>query len=54
VIFAYLFLGSESPTCLESADVNNSGASEILDGIDLLNWLFTGGAEPAAAPAACG
>jgi hypothetical protein len=56
-IFAYLFLGSDSPTCLESADVNNSGTIDISDGIAVLNWLFGSGEEPAApgpAPAPCG
>ncbi|MBI4603524.1 MAG: VCBS repeat-containing protein, partial [Planctomycetes bacterium] len=47
-IFGYLFLGSESPRCLESADVNNDGAIDLSDGIAILNWLFTGGLEPAA------
>jgi len=32
-IFGYLFLGSDYPTRLESADVNNSGEIDISDGI---------------------
>jgi hypothetical protein len=56
-IFGYLFLGSDSPTCLESADANNSGAIDISDGVAILNWLFGSGEDPAApgpATAPCG
>ena len=56
-IFGYLFLGSDTPTCLESADVNNSGVIDISDGVAILNWLFGDGPEPAVpgpAPSACG
>ena len=41
-IFDYLFLGSDSPTCLESGDVNNSGAIDTSDGIAVLTSLFPG------------
>jgi hypothetical protein len=56
-IFGYLFLGSDSPACLESADVNNDATIDISDGVAILNWLFGSGEEPAApgpAPSACG
>jgi len=47
-IFDYLFLGSDSPTCLESADTNNDATIDISDGIATLQYLFNGGPPPAA------
>ena len=56
-IFGWLFLGDDSPTCREAADVQNDGEVDISDGIALLGFLFLG-ASPPAPPgppeAACG
>jgi hypothetical protein len=46
-IFGWLFLGDDSPTCLEAADVQNDGEVDISDGIALLGFLFLGAPPPA-------
>src|SRR6185503_20845325 len=48
------FLGSECPSCADSADVNDDGSNDITDPVALLSFLFTGGPEPPAPAAACG
>ena len=46
-LFEWLFIaGSEEITCLDAADVDNSGTINILDGLSLLLWAFDGGAPP--------
>jgi hypothetical protein len=47
-IFAFLFLGGEEPSCVESADPNNDANVDISDGIYLLADLFLGGPDPVA------
>ncbi len=49
----YLFLGGETPPCLEAADANGDGGGldrppNISDPVALLNWLFLGGPAPPA------
>jgi L-ascorbate metabolism protein UlaG (beta-lactamase superfamily) len=48
------FLGTECAACADAADVDDDGASNITDPIYLLNFLFTGGPDPAAPGGACG
>jgi hypothetical protein len=54
-ILGYLFLGSQTPSCLDAADADDSGDVEITDALRILNYLFLGGvAIPAPGPASCG
>ena len=46
-ILNYLFLGGETPGCLEAANPNDDDGVNITDGIYVLNFLFLGGPEPA-------
>ena len=43
----YLFLGGNTPPCLDASDVDDNGVLEITDAIRLLNFLFLGGQAPA-------
>ncbi len=53
--FGYLFLGSQSPTCLDALDANDDGKINITDGIFALNFLFLGGPEiPPPGHVGCG
>ena len=52
-ILNYLFLEGDTPGCLNTADVDDSGQVDITDGVYLLNYLFIGGAPPAEPLAAC-
>jgi hypothetical protein len=54
-IFGFLFLGNpKSLSCEDAADTNDTGNVDLTDGIYLLNYLFSGGKEPAAPFPACG
>ena len=54
-VLNHLFLGSDTPTCRETADVDDDGQLAITDAISILNFLFLGGDPPAApGPADCG
>jgi hypothetical protein len=53
-IFSYLFLGGETPTCVEAADADDSGIINIGDGVYLLGWLFLGGDAPPVPFLDCG
>ncbi|HVR74449.1 MAG TPA: hypothetical protein VMT52_08965 [Planctomycetota bacterium] len=44
----YLFLGSDTPPCLDAADTNDDGSTDIADPIYTLSALFSGGPPPAA------
>ncbi|MBI4602844.1 MAG: VCBS repeat-containing protein [Planctomycetes bacterium] len=46
-ILGYLFLGSQAPLCLESADWDDDGSVDISDPIALLRYNFAGGPPPA-------
>jgi hypothetical protein len=50
----YLFLGTESPTCMDAADSNDDGNLDIADPLYTLGFLFLGGREPPAPFAVCG
>ena len=41
--FAWLFLGGESPDCLDAVDSNDDGRADLADGVYTLNALFRGG-----------
>ena len=45
--FRFLFQGSATPECLESADADNNGRIELTDGVNLLQFLFRNGRPPA-------
>jgi len=47
-ILGFLFLGAETPSCLDAVDVDDDGTLNINDAIRLLNYLFLGGAGPEA------
>jgi hypothetical protein len=55
-VFNFLFLGGDTPTCLEAADTNDADdAINLTDGIYVLNFLFLGGdAPPEPGPFDCG
>lgn len=43
VIVAYLFNGGGRPSCMDAADVNDSGDVDLADGVHLLRQLLLGG-----------
>lgn len=45
-LLEFLFLGKQSPTCEDAADVNDDGKMDITDAINLLEFLFLGGEPP--------
>ena len=49
-----LFVEASQHPCAKSADTNDTGVVDVTDALYLLNFLFTGGAPPAAPFAACG
>ncbi|HBO53584.1 MAG TPA: hypothetical protein DD471_16460, partial [Planctomycetes bacterium] len=53
-ILNFLFLGGDSPGCLEAADADDNGAVQMTDGIYILNFLFLGGAAMPAPHPDCG
>ncbi|MEM7262428.1 MAG: hypothetical protein AAF488_10600, partial [Planctomycetota bacterium] len=57
-VLNFLFLGGTEPSCMDSADPDDSGRVDITDGIYLLNFLFLGGQPPlppsGLAPNDCG
>jgi hypothetical protein len=54
-LLGYLFLGGETPPCLDAADANDDSAVSITDGIHILNALFLGGPQPLPpGPNTCG
>jgi hypothetical protein len=48
------FLGSDCPSCLDAADVNDDGRVDLSDAVALLTWRFLGSAPPASPFATCG
>jgi len=42
-IFGFLFLGADSPSCMEAANANNDDKLDISDGVYILSFLFSGG-----------
>jgi hypothetical protein len=47
-VLGHLFLGEETPPCLDAADANDDGAVDISDAIYLLGFLFLGADQPPA------
>jgi hypothetical protein len=47
-IFNWLFLGGQTPGCLEAANPNDGAVINITSGVYLLNFLFLGGPSPPA------
>jgi hypothetical protein len=50
----FLFLGTQSPTCEKSVDVDDSGLMDLNDPISLLEHLFLGDPAPSAPYPGCG
>ncbi len=48
-ILNYLFVGAETPRCLESADADDNGEVQITDAVRILGYLFLG-TEPLPLP----
>jgi hypothetical protein len=46
-ILGFLFLGGQSPTCLDAADSDDNGQLQLTDAVRILGFLFLGGAAPA-------
>jgi hypothetical protein len=44
-ILGYLFLGTKTPACLDSADADDDGIVELTDAVYLLSFLFLGTAQ---------
>lgn len=42
----YLFLGGESPACLDATDANDDGLVQISDAVTIFAFLFSGGSAP--------
>jgi hypothetical protein len=54
-VLGFLFLGGDSPPCLDAADSDDSGSLDITDGAALNNFLFLGDRPPPPpGPFACG
>jgi len=53
-ILNYLFLGLDTPPCLEACDSDGSGSINITDAIFTLGYLFLGGPAPPPPGPACG
>ncbi len=53
-LLQYIFLGLEAPSCLDAADINDSGTIDIADPISLLTYLFAGAPAPPVPFTACG
>jgi len=53
-VLSFLFTGGDTPACMDSADVDDTGNIEITDGISILNFLFIGGAPPPSPYPDCG
>ena len=53
-VLLFLFAGNQTPPCLETADVNDSGDVAITDVVYLLSYLFGNGSPPAAPFRECG
>lgn len=47
-VLNFLFLGGETPPCMDAADADDNGSVNITDGIYVLNFLFLGGPAPPA------
>ena len=55
MVLGYLFLGTQAPGCLDSADTDDSGTLEITDAVAILEFLFSGSAvPPPPGPLECG
>jgi hypothetical protein len=50
-ILDFLFQGGAAPTCMDAADVNDSGAVDISDASAVFAFLFLGGSAPPGADA---
>ena len=50
----HLFLGGESPECIEACEVNSDNQHDLSDPIYLLTFLFLGGSVPEAPFPNCG
>jgi hypothetical protein len=53
-LLGYLFLGSETPSCIEACNGDDDGEVSLTDAVRVLGFLFTGGLPPAAPYPDCG
>jgi hypothetical protein len=53
-ILNFLFLGGETPPCMEAANPNDDTVVNITDGIYVLNFLFLGGPDRLPPGVNCG
>ncbi|MEM7164419.1 MAG: hypothetical protein AAF581_03090 [Planctomycetota bacterium] len=51
---SYLVLGGAPPPCMDGADIDDNGAVNIVDPVQLLHFLFAGFAMPAPPFPNCG
>jgi hypothetical protein len=45
-LLEHLFLGGETPGCLDSGDTNDDGALDLTDAVGILEFLYLGSAPP--------
>ena len=53
-ILLFLFTGGQEPSCLATADVDDSDTVTMADTMDLLMYLFKGGVPPEQPSGVCG
>jgi parallel beta-helix repeat protein len=53
-VLGYLFLGGAEPSCLESANADDTSVLDLTDAVYLLGHLFLGGPAPPAPYPGCG
>jgi hypothetical protein len=54
LVLNWIFGGDDAPTCRKTADVNDDSSVELVDVMQLLNHLFSGGPQPAVPYPSCG
>ena len=55
ILLNFLFLpGSATPICLDAADFDDDGLLSLIDGIDLLTYMFSNGTPPSDPFPGCG
>jgi len=52
-VLSFLFLGTETPTCMDAADANDDGAVDVSDPVGVLAFMFSGGFPPPSPRVRC-